>query len=207
MSLFDMFRRKPPIRDLATLGDFIDQNAAFLMQKGLYEYSRARAGHYAKVLLSEPDFLAAVEVSRWQAYPLGLALVAEMVEGVLRPLSGAEAATMQTALLELVLSVFDRYAVPAALDAGTWRGARDELAERLAHIGLHPAKRVIDIPEPFADAYAACMPIHEKLRGRDYPTIKNYLKVSLCNIHDELTKRMDAPAVAAAMTRADSPVA
>src|SRR5215211_2914218 len=85
MGLFDrFFRRKPPIRDITGLAEFIDQNAAFLMQKGIYEYSRARAGHYAKVLLREPEFQAAVEVSRWRAFPLGLAMVAEMVEGVLR---------------------------------------------------------------------------------------------------------------------------
>ena len=69
---------------MRTLADFIDGNAAFLMQKGIYEYSRARAGHYAKVLFPKPEFQAAVEMSRWQAYPLGLAMVAEMVEGVLR---------------------------------------------------------------------------------------------------------------------------
>ena len=40
------------------------------------------------------------------------------------------------------------------------------------------------------------MPIHEKLRGRDYPTTHNYLKVTLCNIHEEMTKRMDTNAVA-----------
>ena len=40
------------------------------------------------------------------------------------------------------------------------------------------------------------MPIHKKLRGRDFPTTHNYLKVTMCNIHDELTQRMDAPAVA-----------
>ena len=35
------------------------------------------------------------------------------------------------------------------------------------------------------------MPIHEKLRGRDLQTTRNYLRVSLCNIHDELVERMD----------------
>ena len=39
------------------------------------------------------------------------------------------------------------------------------------------------------------MPIHEKLRGREFPTMRNYLRVTLCNIHDELTKRMDAQAL------------
>jgi hypothetical protein len=43
------------------------------------------------------------------------------------------------------------------------------------------------------------MPIHEKLRGRDFPTTRNYLRVTLCNIHDEFTKRMDAAALAVAL--------
>jgi hypothetical protein len=40
------------------------------------------------------------------------------------------------------------------------------------------------------------MPIHEKLRGRDFPTTHNYLKVTLCNIHDELTKRVEGQPLA-----------
>jgi hypothetical protein len=43
------------------------------------------------------------------------------------------------------------------------------------------------------------------LRSRDYPTTHNYLKVTLCNIHDELTRRMDANAVLSLLgTRANS---
>jgi hypothetical protein len=54
----------------------------------------------------------------------------------------------------------------------------------------------MDIPEPFANDYFALMPIHESLRGQDFPTLKNYLKVTLCNVHHELTKRLDAEAIA-----------
>ena len=43
------------------------------------------------------------------------------------------------------------------------------------------------------------MPIHEKLRGRDFPTTRNYLRIALCNIHDELAKRLDAPALVEAL--------
>lgn len=207
MGLFDLFRRKPPIRDLAELADFIDANAAFLMQKGIYEYSRARAGHYAKVLFAEPEFQATVEECRWRAYPLGVLLVAEMTEGVLSTHSGEERQAMLGALRQLVLSVFDRYPVPAALGADAWRAARNDLANRLAQIGLHPPKRVIDIPTPHAEQYFACMPIHEKLRGSDFPTIRDYLKVSLCNIHDELTKRMDCRALMEALTRTENSAA
>ena len=47
------------------------------------------------------------------------------------------------------------------------------------------------------------MPIHEKLRGRDFPTTHNYLKVTMCNIHDELTRRMDEPALSRLLTKSE----
>ena len=193
MALFDIFRKRDPIRDAAALADFIDGNAAFLMQKGIYEYSRARAGHYAKVLFREPGFHAAVEVSRWRAYPLGLAMVAEMVEGVLRAHVGDRHAGLDV-LSDITLDVFDRYAVPPELGEQEWRGHRAELAHRLQLVGLHPPKRVMDIPEQWAQTYFDLMPIHEKLRTRDFPTTRNYLRVSLCNIHDEFVDAwMHAP--------------
>jgi hypothetical protein len=201
MGLFDLFRRPPPIRDRAAVAEFIDGNAAFIMQKGLYEYSRARAGHYAKVLFREPEFQAAVEVSRWRAYPLGLAMVAEMAEGVLRPHFSKRQAALE-AVSALTLGVFDRYPVPAVLGAAEWRERRAELAHRLELVGLHPPKRVIDIPEQWAQTYFDMMPIHEKLRSRDFPTTRNYLRVTLCNVHDEFTKRLDLAAVTTSLARA-----
>lgn len=205
MGLLDFFRRRPPIRDPGGLADFIDRNAAFLMQKGIYEYSRARAGHYAKVLFGETSFQQAVEISRWRAYPLGLAIVAEMVDGELRRHGGGDRHNLLDALGALVLSVFDRYPVPAALDAAAWSEARRELERRLGLIGVHPPKPVRDIPQPFAESYFALMPIHEKLRGHDFPTMRNYLRISLCNIHEELTERMDADAVVASLQEPAAP--
>jgi len=195
--LYDMlFRPWPPITDVAALADFIDAQSAFVAQKGIYEYSRARAGHYAKVLFKEPEFIETVDGSRWRAYPLGLSMVGELVEGVLRPHAGAGHLQQLAALRTLTLSVFDRHPVPVVLDEATWRDARRELARRLDHIGLHPPKYAKDIPEPYAQNYFNLMPIHKQLRRNEAPTIKNYLKATLCNIHEELTQRIDAQAVA-----------
>lgn len=197
VGLYDLiFRRGPPIRDVAALSDFIDEQSAFLIQKGIYEFSRARAGHYSKVLFSEQTFLDAAEQSRWRAYPLGLAMVGEMVGGVLRPQAEQERSATSEALATIVLSVFDRYSVPTAIDEEAWRNARTDLAHRLALLESYPRKRVMDIPEPFVERYFALMPIHKKLRASDFPTIKNYLKVVLINMHDDLTRRMDAEAMA-----------
>jgi hypothetical protein len=95
--------------------------------------------------------------------------------------------------------VFDHYPTPPSLGEEAWRESRAELARRLQLIGLHAPKRAFEICEPWADTYFNLMPIHEKLRGRDYPTIRNYLRVTLCNIHDEFTKRLDVASVAAAL--------
>lgn len=191
-----LFWRRPPIADLRALADFVDDQSAFLVQKGIYEYSRARAGHYSKVLFSEPEFLAALERSRWAAYPLGLAMVGEVVEGVLRPHAAADVLLQLEGLSGLVLSVFDRYPVPDGHDQQAWADARTDLARRLQGIGLHPPKRAKDIPEPYARKYWDLMPIDKSVRSADLPTTRNYMKVTLCNIHDELSIRMDAPALA-----------
>jgi hypothetical protein len=201
VGLLDIFRRPPPLRTLDDVADFIDRHAAFLVQKGIFEYSRARAGHYAKVLFKEAGFQEAVEASRWRAFPLGLAMVAEIVEGLARPYAGKGAhregpgREFET-LKSLVLSVFDRYPVPASIGAAAWQEARADLLRRLQFIGLHPPKRAMDIPESFAQSYFDLMPIHEKLRGRDFPTTRNFLRIVLCNIHDELSKRIEPPALA-----------
>jgi hypothetical protein len=194
-----IFRRPPAVDDTETLADFIDQQAAFLIQKGIYEYARARAGHYAKVLFREQPFVDAVEQSRWRGYPIGLAMVGELVEGALRPLAGDAASRQLDALRDLVLSVFDRYPLPAALGEPQWTDARTELARRMQLVGLHPPKRAFEIADPYVKAYFDLMPINEWLRSSEFSTIHSYLKVTLCNVHEELTKRMDAPAVIASL--------
>ena len=196
MGLFDIFRRPSPVRDAAGLAEFIDRQAAFVAQKGIYEYARARAGHYAKVLFKEPEFQAACDVSRWRAYPIGLVMVAELVEGMLRPLAANEEYRQREALVALVLDIFDRYSVPAAIGESAWLELRAELERRLKLVGFHAPKWAKDVPEQFAESYFDLLPIHEKLRGRDFQTTRNYLRVTMTNIHDELTKRLDAPAAA-----------
>ena len=202
MKLFDMlFRPRPPIGDRAELADFIDGQSAFIVQKGIYEYSRARAGHYAKVLFAEEGFAQSVEHARWQAFPLGLSMVGEMIDGVLGSQTGMQRREILDQLIIVVLSVFDRYAIPPSIGDEAWLEARRDLARRLDLVGGRAPKRVMDIPEPLAESYFAMMPIHEKLRGRDFETTRNYLRVSLCNIHDELVDRIDAAAVTGALLK------
>jgi hypothetical protein len=194
--MFGWFRRKPKIATCEALVEFIDAQAAFVIQKGIYEYSRARAGHYSKVLFRESGFIAAVETSRWKAFPIGLAMVAEVADSALRRTApGMEGAT--AAVIDATLKVFDRYPVPPSLGEVEWQAARQELSVRLAHLTMHAPKRAYDVSEPYAQTYFDLMPIYEKLRRPDFPTLRNYLRVQLCNVYDELTERLDIAALSA----------
>jgi hypothetical protein len=188
--------RRPPVADLETLATFVDEQSAFLAQKGIHEYSRARAGHYAKVLFHERQFNDALDRSRWSAYPLGLAMVGEVVEGVLRPYAKGDPLRQADGLRACVLRVFDRYPAPSLLGDAAWGEARAELEQRLQQLGLHPPKRVIDVPAPYARTYWDLMPIAKEIRTADFPTTHSYLKITLCNIHEQLTRRADLPVLA-----------
>ena len=205
MGFFDIFRRPPRVNDIEALATFVDEQGAFVTQKGIYEFSRARAGHYAKVLFREQEFLNAADKSRWAAFPLGLNMVGEVVEGVLRRHARHEdRPAVRDGVVRLVMDVFDNYPVPAAIGAPAWRDARVELRRRLDGVSLHPVKLVKDVPEPFARAYFDLMPIHPQLRASDFPTIRNYLRVTLVNVHDELVARADLPALVSALR--DGPI-
>jgi hypothetical protein len=197
MALFGFFRRRPSIREVAELADFIDEQSAYLVQRYIYDYTHALVGPYSKSLLVRPDFVQAVERSRWDAYPLGLAMVGEMAEGVLQSHAGEERRAILDPLSALVLDVFDRYDVPTLIGTGAWQAARDELAAKLDQIGTHPPKRVIDIPESYAERYFNMMPFDKELLTNDVPTTRSYLRLTLTNIRDEMVKRMDAAEIAA----------
>ena len=192
MGLLDFFRRsKPPIKDVGQLADFIDEQSAFLVQKGIYDYTRARSGHFAKVMLADKGFQNALDRSRWRAYPLGLAMVGETIEGMLAVHAMEDRRAMLDPLIKLVLSVFDRYPKPAAVSDDEWRQARADLALHLQRLSTHPPKRVIDIPEPFAERYFAMMPFDKPFLTPDTPTARSFMQLQLVAVQDVLLKRMD----------------
>jgi hypothetical protein len=192
MAFFGFFRRRPPIYEVGELGDFIDEQSAYLIQRYIFDYTHARTGPLSKSMFGQPNFVRHFERSRWSAFPLGLAMVGEMVEGMLRPHAGEDKRLVLDSLIVLVLDVYDRHAIPPAIEADVWRAAREELALKLDQVGLHPPKRVIDIPEPYAERYFKMMPFDEELLTNDVPTTRSYLRLTLTHIRDELEKRMNA---------------
>lgn len=206
MGLLDMFRRPPPLADVGELEDFLDERASFLVQKNVFEYSRARAGIMAEKLFREPGFKEAIDTARWRGYPIALANVTEMVEGVLRPRAGGREGELLAAMITASRAVIHRYPVPQREPAHFWAEAETWLEARLRPIQDEPPKPVKDIPLSTARQMFDLLPIHPSLRGEDYIMVRNHLRTNLCRMFEDFVARAELDPLVADLLTAGRPV-
>jgi hypothetical protein len=180
--------------------DFLDARASFLAQKSVFDYARGRSGPHFTAMVKEHVFAQAVDEARWRNYPIALAMVAEMIYGVMLPATG-QGTQLARALREASLEAFDRHPTPAIIGAQPWLEARSTLSQRVDGVALHPPKHVKDVPLQFAQTFYDNMPIHEQVRGRDFELIRNHLRVNLLNTHRDFNRAADLPAIAADLRR------
>lgn len=169
MGLLDLFRHKsPPIRDPRELADFIDQQAMASLHEG-------------------------IEAPQWKAYPLGLAMLGEVLDGMLRPHAGAKARALADETIDLVLGVFDRHPAPVEVGADAWGDARSELAQRLDQISNQTPRNAADIPAQYARRYGKIAV------GLDQNAIIDVLRANLLKAQRDLEERIDAAMLAKAL--------
>jgi len=192
MGFFDfLIGRRTRIAGPEALASFIDEQAAFLVQKGIYDYSRARSGHFSKVMLADAGFQSALNRARWRAYPLGLAMVIETVEASLAKFGSDDRRAHLNPLISLGAGIYDRYPRPAELSEEEWQSGRSELLLHLERLTTHPPKRIIDIPVPFADRYFSMMPFDKSFLTPDAPTARGFMQLHLVKMQEELERRAE----------------
>jgi hypothetical protein len=200
MGIFDLFRRPPPLATLPALDDFLDSQSAFLVQKCIFEYARARSGILSAKLFKEPAFLAAIEQSRWRNYPICLGHVALMADAALRPHAPERAVALADGLAAAAGRITRRYDIPAGMAPDFWAGARKGIESRIRRASLAAPHPVRDIPRDEFKAFFERLPIHESLRGHDVMLVRNNLRINLCRAYETFVARMDAPALVALLT-------
>lgn len=200
---FGLFgKRREPIATRDGLDDFLDANGAYLVQRCLYEYARGAAAYSWQPLMEEPIFQTAMNRSRWLAYPLGLAAVAEVAEGVLRPAAGAHAAALLGAIERACLRVLDRHEPAAEVEPAEWQAACEDVARRVARAQLAAPRPVRTVAGSIATEVFNLIPIVEQFRGKDPYMARNNLAVALIAIHTEFVERADTPALVSALVPA-----
>ena len=206
MKWFNFFWPAPRISDAESLRNFLDRHSAFMVQKSVFEYSRARSGLLSTKLFKEPDFVAAADRARWRNYPLCLQVHVLMAYFALRPHAGAQTGAMQRALIATVQDICESYPVPDGFEPEFWTVAAERIKRRIALAGMAGPKPVKDLPREIAEEFFRNMPIHGDLRGCDFELITNNVRVNLCRAHENLGTTADLGAVAVSLiTAADHP--
>jgi hypothetical protein len=190
VGLFDrivagLFGTSETVADRQALADFMDSRAAFLCQKCVVEFCRVRAGIYWQKLFSEAEFQEQLRQSRWQSYPPAFAMVAEMVEGAIRPHAGQRQRRLPAALEALAAEVFARYPVPEGAPADFWDDALLLARERLQATQAGPPRPVKDMTKPSARMIYDVLPLHKEIVTHDFDYIRNNLRMNLLRFHED----------------------
>jgi hypothetical protein len=204
MRLLESFFRRPLIADGAGLADFLDSRSAFLVQKSIIEYSRARAGLFSTQLFKEAAFRDALEVARWHNYPLCLLCAALMAEHVLRSEAGERAELMRGGVVSSVADVCRRYPVPPSGAPDFWVRAEERITRRVWQAGLAAPHPIKDIPKEIAKEFFAGLPIHADLTTFDFELITNNLRSNLCRAYEEFVAAIDTPVLVRALVAEQS---
>jgi hypothetical protein len=188
---------RPPVADAAALADFLAEETAYVAQRTVLEYCRARTGLNWDKLFQEAPFLASFEVCRWDAYGLMLGDVAELALIQLRRADLAEPASLVPGLLAACRGALLRHPVPA--HQASWDQALDRIAEHLARVLLAEPHPVHLVGIASANQVFDWLPIHPDLRRHDRDMFRNSVRFALLRVHDDMTRRFDRPALAAAL--------
>jgi hypothetical protein len=199
MGLIDkLLGRKPKITTWDEVADALDQYGAFVVNRMMYEYSRARAGTMSAALFSEKEFQSVIEVSRWRAFPLGVGHAAEILMGHLRRAAGPDAGALCDKVRAAAEQVMTRYPTPEGFEDGFWTQAREDIGTRLARAAVVPVKPAQDVAIATFPTLFELVPLHETVRQHDYEVILNSLRGMLLNVADELKARVDTVALSRA---------
>jgi hypothetical protein len=194
MGLFDRFRRRL-IHDPAGLATFIDDYALVLAETIVQDYTRQRAGNDADALFADQVFRVVLDKARWEGYPRTLAMGGALVETKLRAHAGARAHAVTFGLTAHVLEAFDRRTIPPAIGEVDWRAARAELERSLNEL-VHQRPKTIDMAvQEHSSYFLAIMPLHQKLRGDDFPALCDRLKAMLSQFEEAVVHHANLAAL------------
>jgi hypothetical protein len=185
------------------LADFLAAQTAYVAQRTVLEYCRARTGLNWDKLFREQPFIDSLEVCRWEAYVEVLAEVAELALILLRRQSPADPQAYLPGVAAATRAALLRHPVP---------GHRTSWDEASAVVEQHLAQSLLAAPRAVhlagfgaADAIFDHLPIHPDLRREDREMFRNSVRFALCRVFDEMTRRLDVPALGQALRRSAKP--
>ncbi len=185
--------QRQTIRELAALKDAICSDAAYLAQGSSYSYLRARSGTHADRMFRDPDFAAALNRCKWEAFAAAAADLLLLVEIELRPHHQLPPGFLSTVLAQLYEETLALEQTPEHRRSEGWTAdvrlfrARAEAALRAAPAPLrqicgNTGKRLMQ----FA-------PITDDVRKGDWDMVTNNVEFRFIERLSAMRRIMDGP--------------
>jgi hypothetical protein len=193
-------KSRPPVATLDELADFLAAQSAYVSQRTVLEYCRARTGLNWDKLYREQAFVDSLEVCRWEAYAEVLAEVAELALILLRRQGPADPHAYLPGVVAATRAALLRHPVPG--HRTSWDAASAGIEQHLAQSLLATPRAVHLAGFGAADAIFVHLPIHPDLRREDREMFRNSVRFALCRVFDEMTRRLDVSALAQALSAA-----
>ena len=190
-------RRWGPVTTGAELADFVAAQTAYVAQRSVIEYCRARTGFNWEKLSLEQTFLDRLEVCRWEAYAIVLAEVAELALIRLRRGGVADPEGYLPGLVAAAQAALLRHPVPS--HRTDWGDAAEAIERHLARAILAAPRPVHLVGIRSADAIFDLLPIHADLRPQDREMFRNSVRFAICGAFDAMSRCMEVPALEAAL--------
>jgi hypothetical protein len=193
-------RHSPPVAAGTELADFLAAQTAYVAQRTVIEYCRARTGLNWDKLFAEPSFLDRLEVCRWEAYAVVLAEVAELVLIHLRRDGAADPETYLPGVVDAARAALLRHPVPG--HRTSWTDAADAIERHLARALLAAPRPVHLVGFQAADVIFDLLPIHADLRRQDRQMFQNSLRFAILGAFDAMTRQFDVAALGGSLLTA-----
>ena len=190
-------RRWAPVTTGEELADFVAAQTAYVAQRSVIEYCRARTGFNWEKLSLEQTFLDRLEVCRWEAYAIVLAELAELALIRLRRGGVADPEAYLPGLVAAAQAALLRHPVPS--HRPDWGDAAEAIERHLARAILAAPRPVHLVGVRSADAIFDLLPIHADLRPQDREMFRNSVRFSICGAFDAMSRCMEVPALEAAL--------
>jgi hypothetical protein len=190
-------RRWAPVTTGAELADFLAAQTAYVSQKSVIEYCRARTGLNWEKLSLEQAFLDRLEVCRWEAYAIVLAEVAELALIRLRRDGTAAPDAYLPGLVAAARAALLRHPLPN--HRSSWADASSAIEQHLARAVLAAPRPVHLIGLQSADAIFNLLPIHASLRPEDREMFRNSVRFAICGAFDAMSRYFQVPALEASL--------
>ncbi len=186
--------RRETIADSRQLAQFVGSRTAFVSQKCVTEFCRVRAGANWQQLFGEADFQAALMRSTWMSYTPVLAMIVELVEGMLRS-QAPDAAKLRDRLVQMADELRSELALPTQVERADWANQSGLVRDRLAMAALAAPRPVRLLADPLARSVFDALPLHASLLTNDFDYIFNNLRMNLIRTHEDLAAIADAPRI------------